>query len=129
MGANVADSATRADEQADLRYLDAGHVHSPLGGLRHLQVLGADEEPLGEVDGVLIDPAERRLRFFVVASNGTVRRRFLLPIDVPARMDADRRSLQLEADVELGNCAEFTRSAARDFTDDDLLAALFSRPA
>jgi hypothetical protein len=129
MRTNLTDSTIRADEIGDLRYLDAGHVHSPLGGLHHLQVLGAHKEPLGRVDGVLIDPVQRRLRFFVVASNDPLERHYLLPIDVPTRMSADRRSLELDADVELHDCAEFARSAARDFSDDDLLAALFRRSA
>lgn len=92
-----------------------------------MDVRGADDQNIGRVAGVLIDPAERRLRFFVVASRGSSRR-YLLPTDQPARMDPERKLLQVDVDPEdLPQYQEFSRSTTADMSDDDMLTALFAK--
>ena len=122
-------SAERTDENASLRYLDAFRVDSPLGYLGSLDVRGAHDQQLGRLTGVLIDPSQRRLCFFVV-SNPSAGRKHLLPTDGPACMDPERHLLRLDMDDEdLARYPEFTRSSTPDMSDDDLLAAMFARPA
>ena len=124
--ANV--SGGHPDENACLRYLDASRVDSPLGYLGSLDVRGADDQQLGRVAGVLIDPSQRRLRFYVVVSEPSSGRTYLLPTDNPACMDAERHLLRFDMDAaDLALYPEFTRAGTPDMSDDDLLAALFAR--
>ena len=51
-----------------LCYLDASKLDSPVGALTHLDLKGADDRLLGVLDGIVIDPTERKLRYFVVKS-------------------------------------------------------------
>lgn len=122
-------SAEQTGENASLRYLDASRVDSPLGHLGSLDVRGAHDQQLGRITGVLIDPSQRRLCFFVV-SNTSAGRKHLLPTDSPTCMDPERHLLLLDTDDEdLARYPEFTPSSTPDMSDDDLLAAMFARPA
>ena len=49
-----------------LRYLEANAVDCPAGKLEGLHIVSQDDEALGVVNGVLIDPVSRKLRYFVV---------------------------------------------------------------
>ena len=110
-----------------LCYLDASKLVSSVGTLSHVDLRGIDDRVLGVLDGIVIDPTERRLRYFVVESTGWLRRkRFLLPADGAARVDNDLGELRLEVDSEdLSGCEEFKTGSVRDFSDDDLIAGLF----
>jgi hypothetical protein len=126
MHEKVGDSAAGRDEIAPLRYLDASKVESPLGDLGSVEVLGSDDCRLGHVAGVLIDPVERRLRFFVIS--GRHNRRYLLPTEGAARMNPGRKSLQVDVDAaDLATYPEFSRATTQDFSDNDLLDALFAK--
>jgi hypothetical protein len=111
-----------------LCYLDASKLVSSVGTLSHVDLRGTDDRVLGVLDGIVIDPTERRLRYFVVESTGWLRRkRFLLPADGAARVDNDLGELRLEVDSEdLSGCEEFKTGSVRDFSDDDLIAGLFN---
>ena len=124
-------SAEQTGENASLRYLDASRVDSPLGHLGSLDVRGAHDQQLGRITGVLIDPSQRRLCFFVVSNTSTsAGRKHLLPTDSPTCMDPERHLLLLDTDDEdLARYPEFTPSSTPDMSDDDLLAAMFARPA
>ena len=123
-------SAGHSDENTSLRYVDASRVNSPLGDLAALDVRGADDQRIGRVTGVLIDPAQRRLRFFVVASGRFSGRKYLLPTDSQACVDPERNLLRLDLDQEdLARYPEFSRSSTPDMSDDDMIAAMFARPA
>ncbi len=117
------------DENSKLRYLDASQVESPIGELAGVEVRGIDDEKIGSVEGVLVDPAERRLRFFVIQAPGFFnRRRYLLPTDFPARVDPDRKSLCIEIDRRiLSGCEEFKASSVLPYSEDDLVTSMFSR--
>ena len=121
-------SAQAIDENGALRYLDASRVDSPLGYLGSLEVCGVDNRRLGRVSGVLIDPGQRRLRFYVVSSSPAPGRTYLLSTDSPACMDPERNLLRFEMEPEdLARCPEFRRSSTPDMSDDDLVDALFAR--
>ena len=115
--------------KSDLRYLAASRVQSPVGELADVEVRGSDDRKIGSLEGVLLDPAERRLRFFVVQTPGWLRkRRYLLPSDWPARVDAHGPSLHVDLDGDaLARCPEFEKSSVPEYSDDDLLTALFHR--
>ncbi len=116
-------------DAGQLRYLAASRLESPAGDLGGATVETMGDETLGILDGVLIDPAERRLRYFVVETPGWVRRRrYLLSADVPVRMEPDHHRLCIDAhssDVKLVD--EFDEETVRPFSTDDAITAMFSR--
>ena len=79
-----------------LRYLDADQVKHPSGTLAGVQVCSSDDQALGAISGVLVEPASRRVRYFVVDRRvALLQRRYMLAADTPAgggsRMSASRR--------------------------------------
>jgi hypothetical protein len=112
-------------ETQNLKYLDAAHVAGdglPLSGLRI--ETGADRQ-LGELDGVIVEPGVRRLRYFVVdAGEG----RYLMPFDAIC-FDADHHALRVIAGSDPSSWEAFDPAAYDEFGDDDLITALFARPA
>jgi hypothetical protein len=112
-----------------LCYLEASKVEGPDGDLAGLTVQTRADETLGTLDGVLIDPSQRRLRYFVVETRGLLRRkRYLLSADVPVRVEPERHSLRVDAlgaDVPLSD--EFDVRTVRPFSSEDAIDAMFSR--
>jgi uncharacterized protein YrrD len=59
-----------------------------------------NDEKLGALGGVLVDPGSRRVRYFVV-ERGTLRqRRYLLAADNPAVLEVVDRKLRVDAQPE-----------------------------
>jgi hypothetical protein len=113
-----------------LRYLDAWNVRCPAGTLADLSVRTRDDEQLGAIDGVLVDPVQRRLRYFVVESPARLlRRRYLLCADAPARFECEGRLLRVEENSGDLQRERFDEDAVRRFSDDDMITAMFSNPA
>jgi PRC-barrel domain len=109
-----------------LRYLEADHVESPIGSLGHLELCTMDDEKLGVLDGVLIDPAARRLRYFVVKSSGWFSRgRYILSADDVARVEADQHILRIDAPAAALPRESFDPGTVREFSDEDVITALF----
>ena len=114
------------DPQAGLRYLDAAHVEHPRGTLRGVEVCTEQDEQLGALDGVLIEPATRRVRYFVVGSTRFARDRYVLRADTPAVLDTHDRKLRVDAQR---HDLEKLRGSVAEFSDEDLLTAMFRTPA
>ncbi len=112
-----------------LCYLDASRVYGPTGDLAQLDVRGRANERLGTVDGVLIDPEDRRLCFYVLEVPGWLaRHRCLLPADAAARVDREENALRHEPEREdLKDCETFDMSSFREFTPEDAIAPTFAR--
>ena len=113
-----------------LCYLDATRVGTPLGRLARVSLCGRDGGKLGTVDGVLINPAERRVVYLVVESErleGT--HRYLVPADALIRMKCDRGALRLEADADPSAGCDLDLSTIPPMNEDDLIAAIFARRA
>ena len=55
-------------DTSELSYLDASKVTSPAGVLSELDVLSAEGQRLGSIEGVVIDAAARRVRYLSVRS-------------------------------------------------------------
>ena len=115
------------DTNSQLCYLEAGQVTGPCGGLEGVTLSTETDEALGTLDGVVIEPSERRIRYFVVQRRGWLRsRRFLLSADRPAQMTDDRRKLRLPVEPdELMSLEDFDAQSIPKFSDEHLLAALF----
>ena len=113
-----------------LRYLDAVHVDGPLAEFASLDLLGPNEEKLGSVEGVLVNPQKRRAEYLVIARRkGIRRRRYVLPMS-EIRVDADRHALSLESSDAADALSEFDASQYPEFSDEDVITAMFaSQPA
>jgi hypothetical protein len=113
--------------ESPLRYIDAAHVDSPVGYLNAIRVLSPSEGNVGKLDGLIIDPLERQIRYFVVESRQRLRaRRYLVPV-TPATIDPEQRTLRLEfASEDLDELREVPSKAFRPYSDDDLMSALFA---
>lgn len=115
---------------ADLRYLDAEHVHCPVGALAELEVRTADDESLGRVGGVLLDPALRRVCYFVVHAPGILRRRrYLLPVDAAPQLEAEHGILRVDAHADELASPRLDLRAVRPFSPEDVVTAMFARDA
>lgn len=111
---------------ADLRYLDANLVQHPSGTMQGVLMCTADDEQLGSLDGLLVDPASRRVRFFVVERASALRRRrYLLAAD--ALTTLDERTLRVHAHAD--ELERFDARTVLPFSDEDSITAMFARPA
>ena len=110
---------------SELCYLDAANVHSPAGLLSELKVVTASGEPFGSIAGVVIEAAAGRARYFDVRSSGWLRRRqYVVEADQLAQVDGERKVLRLVS-AELPEVQGLGTAGLRQFSDDDLIAALF----
>ena len=110
----------------DLRYLEAHNVRYPQGTLADLDLCTTADEKLGVIEGVLIDPAHRRVRYYVIESPGWFRvRHYLLPADAPAVVESDERVLRVEAPAADLTRREYDPASTPRFSDADLLTAMF----
>jgi hypothetical protein len=118
------------DADGGLCYLEADNVNLPAGKLAGLQLCSRDDRSLGDVEGVLIQPSARRVRYFVVKRSGWLRdSRYVLPIEDIAHIDRERNVLKVEARADDLAHQHFDPSAVRRFSDDDLLTVMFSSTA
>jgi hypothetical protein len=114
---------------SELCYLDAANVNSPAGVLSELDVVTVSGERLGSIAGVVIEAAARRARYFNIRSSGWLHRRhYLVDANQLAQVDPERKELRLLSD-EVREVPDLGTAVLRQFSDDDLLAALFSSRA
>ena len=112
---------------AGLCYLDAEHVRCPVGTLAGLDVRTADDQSLGHLEGVVLDPSQRRVRFLVVQSPGLLRkRRFLLPVEAAPHVEAADMILRVEAHAGEVTAERFDVRDVRPFSDEDAVTAMFA---
>lgn len=112
-----------------LRYIDAGRLDTPAGRLGHAPILSPTHMPLGKLDGIVVDPARRQVRYYVVEQPGWFRsRHYLLPL-APARLDRGRNALEVDVEsLDVKRLDEVEPETFPRFSDDDLLTALFHSP-
>ena len=118
------------DANGGLCYLEADNVKLPAGNLAGLQLCSRDDRSLGDVEGVLIQPSARRVRYLVVKRPGWLRKsRYVLPIENIAHLDRERNILKVEATADDLPDQQFDPADVRRFSDDDLLTVMFSSTA
>ena len=108
----------------DLRYLDADHVEHPTGTLKGLSVCTEENRSLGCLDGVLIEPSTRRVRYFVVDTATPSQERCMLPADATVVLDIRGRTLRVDNAVDMEPLQE-----VQAFSDEDVMTALFRSTA
>jgi hypothetical protein len=108
-----------------LKYLGAERVDTPAGRLDGALVVSPTHVTLGKLDGVLIDPRRRKVRYCVLDAGGASPRHLLLPL-TEARLDRDHRTLEVEVEPdEIDKLDEVDPARLPRFGDDDLITALF----
>jgi|SRR4051812_3268747 len=109
-----------------LKYLEAHSVNTPAGRLEHTVLVSPSRATLGKLDGVLIDPFHRKVRYYVFeGQRGRSSHHYLVPL-TPTRLLPDPHTL--EVDVEPGDIAQLTEvepDRLPRFDDDDFMTALF----
>ena len=116
------------DAAADLRYLDASSVRCPAGMLSEFRVCTEDAQQLGSVNGVLISPSLRQLRYYVIEQPGLfVQRRYLVSADTGAVLEPDRKTLKIDAPKDELDLQSFKLGSVPPFSDDDLVQTMFAR--
>lgn len=112
----------------DLKYLDADHVKHPSGTLAGVTVCSAADENLGAISGVLVEPASRRIRYFVVERRvALLPRRYKLAADTPAVLEAGDQKLRILSEVD--DLERFDARQVEPFSEEDAITAMFSHPA
>jgi len=106
-----------------LCYLSARHVAMPGGTLDGFELCNAQHESVGTVDGVLIDPPERRVRYFVVQLRPSDH--VLLPVDEIDHVDSEADVPHLEA-APGARLLQFDPQTVRPFSADDALTSMFA---
>jgi hypothetical protein len=111
-----------------LRYVKADQVNAggiSLNGLP-LALEGAPH-PVGQLDGLVIDLSDRRVRYLVVEALRT-RRKHLLPLDATA-VDLREQMLERVSSEHSGEWQPFDPSAFQRYDDDAMMALMFGHSA
>jgi hypothetical protein len=110
-----------------LRYFAASCVNTPMGNLTNMTLLSPTNGEVGKLDGMIIDPWERHVCYFVVESwRGYHTRRYLLPV-TPTRIDSDRKALCVDIEPEdVRALQQLDPALFPSMSVDDLIEALFS---
>jgi hypothetical protein len=118
----------RERTDSNLRYLSASKVASPAGALSELELRTPEDSKLGTVDGVLIDPAARRVCYYAVGTSRLFgHRRYLVSADRLPQLEQDRGTLRVQLSAqELERCPQLDPGRVREFSDDDMLTAVFA---
>lgn len=80
--------------------------------------------------GVVIEPAARRVRYYDVPLAGRLRsRRCLVEADQLAHLEPARKALRLRANADIEPVQDLDAAALRPSSEDDLITALFAARA
>jgi len=113
-----------------LRYIAAEHVDTPAGRLNGTVLVSPSDETVGTLDGMIIDPIDRHVRYFVVRSRHWLKTHLHLVPATPARLDSEHKTLHVDINAEdLPQLREIRSDTFERYSDDDLIAALFSTHA
>ena len=110
-----------------LRYLDAARVETPVGRLATMSLISPSDKNVGTLDGVIIDPIEWHVRYFVVKSHRWwMTRRYLLPV-TPGQIDSERLGLHVELEpADLRRLPKLHADRFPPFSDEDLITSMFA---
>src|SRR5688572_9473000 len=111
-------NALSTNETDSLRYLEANAVRCSAGTLEGLSIFSQDDEAMGAINVVLIHPATRQVRYFVVELPQLLkRRRYLVRADMPAVVVPDDRALRFEVPSEDIEEQRFDSRTVSHFSD------------
>jgi hypothetical protein len=116
--------------RARLRYVSACTITCGQCSLA-AALVASPSRVFGSLDGVVVDPATRTLKFLVVSTNGrrTVGQQLLVPFaDGAIRFHQVTRTMRVDVEEKaIDACDTFHASSFPKFDDSDLIVALFGR--
>ena len=114
-------------DETHLRYIDASSINTPMGSLNEMTLVSPTNDDVGKLDGMIFDPWERHICYFVVQSRHWFNtRRYLLPAS-PTRIESGERTLHVDVELAaLRALPEIDVERYPRMSDDDLISALFS---
>ncbi|HEX2445918.1 MAG TPA: PRC-barrel domain-containing protein [Vicinamibacterales bacterium] len=107
-----------------LRYIPAGQVRCGGTPLPRLTVRNGAEQ-LGKLEGFIVSPSSRKVRYAVVQPHGFFEKPRLVPLAAAHLDQADGGSLHVD-DEEIARCETFDAERYPRMSDDDLLTAVFA---
>jgi hypothetical protein len=115
-------------EHEALRYLHAAQVAHPAGTLAGVEIRTERDERLGCIGGVLVEPAQRRVRYFVVERGAFLKKwRYLVSADRLATLNAADGTIYIDGNEEI--IERFDPASVPLFSDDDLIKTMFAPTA
>jgi hypothetical protein len=122
--------ATSKCENPQLRYVSVTMVQSARARLAGKVLCSSSSHVLGRLDGIIVDPAARRVLYFVVQAGCARDERYLLPFGfTPIRIETMTGNLHVDLEGDfLKECERFQTSSFPQFSDADLLTSLFPPP-
>lgn len=106
-----------------LRFLPAQKVRCGACHFEQFAVKNGSEERIGALEGFIVDPPARKVRYVVVNPHGLFTRPRLVPMP-GARIDAESEALLVAG--SLSRCEPFDRALYPDLSDEDVLTAVFA---
>jgi PRC-barrel domain len=117
------DVAAQIPANKALRFLPAEKARYGVCQFEKFAVKNESAERIGVLEGFIIDPPARKIRYAVVHPRGFFTRPCLVPVP-GARIDAREEALLV--DESLSSCEPFDASRFPELSDDDVLTALFA---
>ena len=110
-----------------LRFVEAGRLETVAGSLTDTVMVSPSNKTLGKLDGVIINPVQRRVCYYVVKSSWGFRIHRHLLQAAPAALEAHRGVVRIDAEPEdLTDLSEIAPQSFQPFSDADLIDAIFS---
>jgi hypothetical protein len=106
-----------------LRFLPADRTRFGRCQIEKFAVKNESAEPIGELEGFIIDPPARKIRYVVVHPRGFLSRPCLVPLP-GTRLDTESATLLVEE--PLSGCEPFDAARFPEVSDEDVLTAVFA---
>jgi hypothetical protein len=115
------------DVSTPLRFVEAKRLETSAGSLTDAVLISPSDKTLGKLDGVIVNPSQRRVCYYVVKSRSGFRTHRHLLEAIPAALEPHRGVVRIEAEPEdLTDLSEIAPQSFRPFSDDDLIDAMFA---
>lgn len=106
-----------------LRFLPARKVRIGACHFEKFSVKNESQERIGALEGFIVEPGARKIRYAVVNPRGLFAQPCLVPIP-GTRINAESETLFV--DGPLSGCEPFDRSSYPAFSDEDVVTAVFA---
>lgn len=118
------------EAHAELRFIEANRVDTPAGRLNDYTVVSPTDAQLGKLDGVIVDPTHRQVRYYVVKAPGwLLSQHYLVPAS-PVRLEAERRTVQFDIEPsDLSTLPKTDPDSFSKFSAEDAVEAMFAKRA
>jgi PRC-barrel domain len=106
-----------------LRFLPVERVRCGVYNFEHFAVKNEAAESIGDLEGFIVDPPARKVRYAVVNPHGFFARPRLVPVP-GTRVDTEHEALLV--DDPISRCEPFESSRFPELSDEDVLTAVFA---